>query len=212
MPKNNNFVSGGLIKVRNNIAEAAAKEGILTEKQTEEEEKSVPQAGNDNKSVNRDFKKALQKRQEEFTRIKRDIASRLTEKMTVIPVEQQELEKNQERLRNSLKKYEELSNRLENIDDSAWTPKNISAELGDAMRELENIRLEHVRQSTLDEQVNSRHKTLTEKRNDSLFHEINSLSFKQLFRLGFAFSFPAFIAILLGAIIIAASIFIAMKV
>ncbi|OGV32046.1 MAG: hypothetical protein A2020_14065 [Lentisphaerae bacterium GWF2_45_14] len=162
--------------------------------------------------IDSSLRKAHVKRREEFQRLKRDIDGKLTEILTGLPDEAEELRRRIELINESEILFRDLSEKASSLDDSEWEKSDdYSPALANAMKTLENIRLEIIRQgSKMDKFRNS--SARSEAGSESFLVELASLSFKQLFRMGLYFYLPLLaavgfcaVAIIAGALILAKS-------
>lgn len=148
------------------------------------------------------FRKALEKRREEFQRLKRDIDGKLTEVLARLPDEAEDLRMRIELVNESEILFKELSEKAASLDDSAFgNADEYSSSLADAMKTLENIRLEIIRQvSKMDKAGKGSAHHHAGHGGDSFMLELASLSFKQLFRLGLYFYLPLLAAVVFCAL------------
>jgi hypothetical protein len=162
--------------------------------------------------VDREYSKALLKRKKEFIHTRSDILKRITLNLEKLNPDITRYEK---QLKESKKIREKLSSHLESInsiDEKEWDRKNFSLDLANAMKKVENGRLElfTFQQKTdclLEDDVPGLENT-----RDSFVPELTSLSVGQIFKIGTGFFFPLIIGMLLTGIIISIAIFIAMGV
>lgn len=159
--------------------------------------KSIDTIAND-----RDWKKAVFRRWDEFKNIKRDIVVRLTERIANIPGEIDEMNSNVAELKNASERYKSLLEEVNALDDSTWNRHNFTSELASGMRKLENARIEFMMLSSRNSSKKENGTALIEKSGSSgnFIHELNSLSFKQYFKIGFAFFMPLILGVLLATI------------
>jgi hypothetical protein len=207
------FVSGSLHKIKDKISESTPnKESDPSEngaKQFVSETKTGLKPLND-----KNFKKALEKRRDEFMKVRRDVMGRLTQALAVIPDEMKSYELHIEESKSAENLFNKMLDELTALDDSGWDEENYSSELGDAMKKVEDMRLEFIRRSAkLDKlkkgaEVSSPQKGSSE----SSLIELTSLSFSQIFRMGFIFSLPLLFILLFAAALIAAAFYISMRV
>jgi hypothetical protein len=208
----NGFVGLELIKIRNRLSEAkdsGMRHPESAEPILEKTEGSLPPPPDSSKD--REWKKALERRWDEFRTIKRDFTGRITESLSSIPEEMRIARKQSEELQKALEKFASLLDELENIDDTKWSKDNFSSELGFAIRKVENVRLEYLR-ITAKTRALQREGTAAEgdpARN--LIPEIHSVSWAQGFRIGGVFFMPLIIGMLVSAMILAISIFLALR-
>lgn len=211
----NGFVGLELIKIRSRLSEA--KEKDLSVKQperadspVEKEEKTLPLPSDS--SNDREWRKALDRRWDEFRAIKRDFTGRITESLASLPEEIRIAKEQTEELQKALEKFASLLDEIERIDDTRWNRDNFSSELGAAIRKAENVRLEYLRISA---KLQALHREGNAAEGDSgrnLIPEINSVSWLQGFRIGGVFFMPLIIGMLVSALILAISIFLSMRI
>lgn len=166
-------------------------------------QKQKPQPAN---SFDQERKKALAKRLEEFRLLKKDVMSKIVEKLASIPEDIKISETRVEEMRKSLHSYTNLLDTINSIDENSWNEENLSSELASAMRKTENARLEHIKLSaklaTLEREIRAAEDE-TSSSQSSILPEITSLSFSQLFKLGFIFFLPLMLVLLISALIVA---------
>jgi hypothetical protein len=207
------FVSGSLHKIRDKISESASNPGEGGMENSDNKFVSETKTGLKPLS-DKNFKKALEKRRDEFVKVRRDVMGRLTQAIAVIPDVIKSYELHIEESKNVEDFFNKMLDELTALDDSNWDEENYSVELGNAMKKVEDMRLEYIRRSAkLDKlkkgaEVSSPQKTS----NDSALLELTSLSFGQIFRMGFIFSLPILFILIFGALLVAASFYISMRV
>ncbi len=208
----NGFVGLELIKMRNRLSEAkdsGIKYPDITDSSMEKTGETLPLPPDP--SRDREWKKALDRRWDEFRVIKRDFTGRITESLASLPEEIRIAKDQTAELQKALEKFASLLDDMGNIDDTKWNRDNFPSELGSAIKKVENVRLEYLR-------INARLQALQREGNaaegDSgrtLIPEIHSVSWAQGFRIGVVFSTPMIIGMIVSALIIAISIFLALR-
>jgi hypothetical protein len=150
----------------------------------------------------KEWKKAVFRRWDEFKILKRDVSSRLNEILASVPEEIRNSETKIRELKKSAEKLQKILEEIDQIDDSAWDRFNLSSELAYAMRKLENARMECLLFSSRfsDRRMQD---AAARPASDSFIHEILSISFGQAFRLGAAFFLPLIITIFAAALLLA---------
>ena len=154
--------------------------------------------------------KAFKNRHAEFVRHRRDLTARYTEAIVCFDEDAKrfkyyasEIDKLQILLQENLTTLEELGER-----EAAFAEN--SAELSDANRTAENYRLELIRQNARITKLIGGELGTVNNGGNSIIHEISSLSFKQLFRMGVGFFMPVSIAIIISAMILTLAILFSM--
>lgn len=206
------FVSGSLHKIRDKISESASNPGEGGMENSSKQFVSETKTGLKPLS-DKNFKKALEKRRDEFMKVRRDVMGRLTQAIAVIPDEIKSYELHIEESKSVENLFNKMLDELTALDDSNWDEDNYSSELGDAMKKVEDMRLEFIRRSAkLDKLKKGAEASAPQKvSGESFLIELTSLSFGQIFRLGFIFSLPLLLIIVIGALFVGASIFISMR-
>lgn len=211
----NGFVSSGLIKIRDRFSDSkhSGEEPLKDEKNQSGIENSlhdeIPQKPE--KESDREWRKSLQRRWDEFRLLKKDMTGKLSEILASVPEEIRIEEQRINELREALEKYASLLDSINTIDDSKWNSDNFSSDLGVAMKKLENARLEHIRLSAKLAVLQRESNAAESSSNLSFLPELNSLSLGQAFRLGMRFSLPLIFALILLAIILSAAIFLSLR-
>ena len=150
---------------------------------------------------------AVKRRSNEFVNARRDMMSRLTQSLATIPDDIETCDLKVKMLNKYKEIYEDLLVRIEPLDESAWSEDNYTAELGRAMKVIENTRLEYLSSNTrLEKILNGDEVAVAHQQ--ALIADLASLSFGQLFRMGIIFSLPIVIGMILAALIISISYFI----
>ena len=107
------------------------------------------------------------------------------------------------RLNSSVEKYSELLDTVKALDDSGWDRHTLTSELASALKKLENARLRFIMLSSA-MTVRGKSKTdnsVSSAPGKSFIHELNSLSFRQCCRMGFAFFLPLILGILFSVLL-----------
>lgn len=213
MWKKEEFISNSLPKFRGRLTDAAnqvlnaqlpsSTANNNNDKTLEQPKKPV---------ADESFKKALEKRRDEFRKTRRDVISRLTESLAMLPEDINNHKNMVEEIDKSQAAFEELLNSLNELDDQKWNQENLSAELGAAMKKVENSRLEFLSISAKLEKIRGTTSGLAEApKYDSFILELLSLSFKQLFTMGLYFFLPLIIAIVGTGFLLVLGMIAAMK-
>lgn len=204
MWKKKDYVTSGLHKIRERIP--AATNQVLNKN-----DDAAENAQQKKSPMDENLRKALEKRREEFLKSRRDITSRLTEALAVLPEDQLLYNSILEELEKSRKTFTELIEKLQAIDEGKWDPENFSADLAEAMKTTENSRLEYLRLSAKLERIKDNRKGETETKTGSFILELTSLSFRQLLRFGLIFYLPLIVSIFIAAFFIIAAIVFSMR-
>jgi len=159
----------------------------------------------------REWKKAIFKRWDEFKNIRHDILKRLTDAKVMIPQESEKAFLKIKELELASETIENLLEDVKNIDDSTWSRQDFTAELARAMRKLEHCRLEYmmtISKIEKHESVKTASIDSSSGNNNSVIHELSSLSFQQCFKLGLGFFMPLIIAVFFATLLWGAIYFI----
>ena len=200
------FVDSNLVKIRDRLSETVAEDKEIATPAQDQSGNSVssnPKNIRETTVANeRDWKKAVFRRWDEFKNTKKDIVTRLAERIAAIPREICDLDSHAAELKAASDKYKRLLEEVDTLDDSDWNRHNFTSELAAGMKKLENVRIEFMMLSSKSSSKQTP-ATLIEKSgySDSFIHELNSLSFKQCFRIGFAFFMPLILGIILATLI-----------
>lgn len=210
----NGFVSSGLIKIRDRFSDSKhSGEELLKDEQNQHGVESslhdVPQKPE--KESDRERRKSLQRRWDEFRLLKKDMTGKLSEILASVPEEIRIEEQRIDELRESLEKYASLLDSINTIDDSKWDSDNFSSDLGASMKKLENARLEHIRLSAKLAVLQRESNAAESSSGLSFLPELNSISLGQAFKLGMQFSLPLIFALILLAIILSTAIFLSLR-
>lgn len=208
------FVDNSLVKIRDKLS-SEINSGENTEDTPPQDEQrdvkvSSHRAGKEKDTKEssaianeRDWKKAVFKRWDEFKAVKKDIVNRLSERIASLPKEIDEMEVHTQELKQAGEKFQKLLDEINTLDDSHWNRHNFTSELSTGIRKLENARIEFMMQASKTSAPKSNGSKIREAAapSVSIIHELNSLSFKQCFRIGFAFFMPLILGMLLAALI-----------
>lgn len=208
------FVDANLVKIRDRLSEP--RNDVVKENGNPVQENSsnnsyrssassspAKNEQNNNNAVanERDWKKAVFRRWDEFKNTKKDIITRLAERIAVIPDEIRELESNTEELKKAEEKYIKLLADIEKLDDSEWNRHNFTSELAGGLKKLENARIEFLMMSSKSASRMAGINVIENKGSAGFIHELNSLSFKQCFRIGMFFFLPLIYGIIFAVIL-----------
>ncbi len=208
------YISDGLIHIRDRLKtyEKGNEHDASVLPQISEEQIAQEVRGETVKSTEPDkkFVRALKKRHEEYLKAKKDLHNKITEAMAALPEEQKKFKFYEEETANLYELCRKMSDEINELTEKDGQNEEDSAALADACRKIENSRLEFIRQNARYNKLMPHQSHASGGGAKNLLPEINSMTFLQLFRLGFAFSLPVATAIFLGAIIICVVIYFAM--
>jgi len=217
------YVTGRLHRISGQIAEASAAKRGGPGAQPDENVEALQQGAPSPEAVqpkaapvrSPEFEEALLKRNEEYSRLKRDVASRLSAHLAAIPPEAEAISKRYEELSSALERLQELMSGLEALSEPNPDDPDYSARLAEACRSVENARLEMIRITARVEKASAVSAGLKGgsgvQARDSIIPELNSLSFGQLLKFGLFLTLPIAVAIIAGGLVIAFSIYAAMR-
>lgn len=208
------FVDASLVKIRESL------QSSLDETETIQEQKrsnpSEPSPAREMKNStpknggmvipDKEWKKALFARWDEYRATRRDVLVRIRSRISRIPEELRDHETAMASLTTAEEKLNSILKELELLDDSRWNRSNFSTELGAAMKKVENARLECIMLENTGKGLPSVNHPSTPGgggRDVSFIYELTSISFTQAFKLGFGFFFSLTVAILLGTFLLA---------
>jgi len=205
----NKYVNPGLDKFRKPAEGNAAQ----ADKEPSESPRSAGSAATSPLSVtDKEWKKAVFRRWDEFRALRRDVLLKLNTELQSVPVQTTAAEKQLKALNLAENKLKHLIEQLEQIDDSTWERKTLNSELGVAMKNVENARMEWmlIRERISEQRTEQPAASSGLTQAASPVKDLLSLSFAQCFRLGLAFFLPLIIGIVLGACLLAIFNYLAM--
>ena len=193
------FITADLCRIKDQIAEAA--------RETTEKNSDDTAAANQPVSVfaglSEETAKALRERLRDYEYCRRDLQFRLHEFAASVARRKEDLSRNTASLTDVRTNLNSLSARLDQQQDPDEFSADFQLHLANNFKELDRIRIELIDiQSRLPEQK-------TEEAADSknsLFAELDSVSFGQLFRIGSALLMPLMLTILFCCLLLAAAI------
>ena len=215
MSSRKDYISDGLIHIRDRLKtyEKGNEHDTSTLPQISDEQIAQTERGEPVKSTEPDKKivSALRRRHDEYLKSRKDLHNKIVETMAVLPEEQKKFKFYEEETAAMHELCRKMSVEINELAEKDELSENDSALLGDACRKIENSRLEFIRQT-------ARYKKIMPHEDhsgggsakSSLLPDINSMTFLQIFRLGFVFSLPVAIALFLAALIISAVIYFSM--
>ena len=159
--------------------------------------------------LDKEFSKALSARKKEFVRIRSDIFKKIKASSENLPHEIKQSERWLAEAKQTKSKLNHLAETISRIDEKEWDKRDYSQDLADAMKQVENARLElftlQMKTDCLEEED-----TPGLEKHNSIIPELMSLSAWQLFKMGISFFLPLIIGLLLTGIIISIAILVAM--
>ena len=211
----NGFVGTELIKIRSRLSEATShgeQEAAGQKPAQQAPSHPVVPPPHQDTVVDKEWRKALERRWDEFRTGKRDFTGRLAESLSALPEEIRLAKEHAEQLQRAMEKYAHLLDEIESIDDSKWNKENFASELSTSMRRVEHIRLEYLRMTSKLQAI-QRESNAAEGRESGgpVIPEIYSVSWKQGFKIGLAFMMPLIITIAVAALVIAIAMLLAMR-
>jgi len=202
----NKFVDGKLVNIRGKLMEESKNSSDIVDLQKVEPIKRNRSLQSATASVNindKEWKKAVFQRWDEFKALRRDVLFKLNDIISAIPDDISSAEKRISELKNADLKLQLLVSEIDMLDDSSWDRHNLASELASAMKKVENARLECmiISAKLADKQSGAMQNVSTQ--SSSIIHEIQSLSFSQAFKLGLGFLFPLIIALIVSVLLLA---------
>jgi hypothetical protein len=214
------FVSGGLHRIRDKIAESTAshdKAVIEAAVQSSGAEPAPadppppPPAQPDSKE-SKELQKALDKRHDEFVKSKRDLIFRLSEALASLPEESDAHKSYASEIDKAVLMFKESLSGLETVKSPPGDSENYSAELAASLKAVEGRRLEFLKESARLAKLKSfASPGGGQSPVSSIIHEINSLSPRQLTRLGLWLMLPMALCFSILFVILAAVIAFSMR-
>jgi len=200
------YVSGQLHRISDHLSAAEKKEASLSGTVAETSDSKPTEPAAPLRPV--EPEPHIKARFEEMLRLKRDMTSRLTEHVCRFSSESHLLDLRRKELDDASGKLEELLKQIESAPIPEFSDPQFKSKLTDAIRMLENVRLEDIRVSAKI--------TVSAASAESVTKEENGLSFAsltggELFRKGFYFFLPLILIVLFSAILLSAAFFAAWK-
>ncbi len=209
----NKFIDGKLVNIRDKLMETSREndnspsdtDSALSYKKSERPSGSV-------RINDKEWKKAVFRRWDEFKALRRDVVLRLNDSLSSIPEDITSSEKRIVELKSAEDKLKKIVSAIEAIDDSGWDRHNLSSELASAMREIENARMDCMLiSSRFADKSSGVMQNVQSSSGTSSLHELNSLTFKQKFKFGLGFFFPLIIGIIVAVLIFSVIYFISLN-
>lgn len=216
------FVSGSLHRISGQISEAASRmhnppQEMETASNPDPEAQPAPKAEMESSTaapVRRDPPRnsaaphaAFKPRYEELLRMRRDLTGQLQEAEARLSAEYAALESRISEKNRKLAEIRSLLSRLESCRIPEWTDPDFQPAFHEALRTFENGRIELIRATVSVEQPSA-----DSGRNPAPELNLSSLTAGFLFRKGCAFFLPLILALLGGALFLAAAFVLAWKV
>ncbi len=208
------YISDGLIHIRDRLKtyEKGNEHDTSTLPQISDEQIARTERGEPEKSTepDRKFIRALRRRHDEYLKSRKDLHNKIIEAMAVLPEEQKKFKFYEEETAGMHELCRKMSEEINELAEKDEQSENDSAVLAEACRKIENARLEFIRQTARYKKIMPHEGHPGGGSKSSLLPDINSMTFLQIFRLGFVFSLPVAIALFLAALIISAVIYFSM--
>jgi len=186
--------------------EVESKQEILMDstliKEEEKEVSSIPKP-------DKKFIKALHAKKEDYLKTKDVVAKMLGDTFTQLEREITVMEQKKKMYSNSADSIKKLLEEISKINESKWNSDDFSLELSEAGRVVERARLENI---ILNEKLNLKKTKESSSVVKSGFSalDIVSLSFTQVFKLGFGLFLPLITGVIIAALIIAVTMLVSM--
>ena len=205
------FVMDNLHRISGQIAEAARK-GAPAPEDGESGPESAAGAQMEmprekpREKLSPETERALQLRHEEYKRFKSDLAARLTETEAEAAAASARYRKSADEFYAAEMKFAEALRKIEHLAEPDVHARDYQIRLAEACRTLELIRLEMIAQKGRLEYPDAGTAQRGGKSEINLFSDMASISFSQLFRIGFGIGLPLLIVLLVSSILIGAII------
>ena len=195
------FISSSLIKIKDKLPDGGERDASDLSVEAGAEPTPNSRRG-DGEFYQREHRKALQKRVEEFRLLKKDLAGKITEKLASIPEDIRISETRISELRSAVEKYASILDTIQSLDEFSWHEDNLSLEVGRSMKKAENIRLEFIRISSKISSLQRESEAAENSAQASFMPEIRSLTFAQVLKFGFIISIPVILTLIAASFII----------
>ncbi|MBO4630755.1 MAG: hypothetical protein J5858_02415 [Lentisphaeria bacterium] len=196
------FVTAGLCRIKDQIAEAArnsAEQSVETPKETAEPGHPVSVFA----SLPEETRKALQARRQEYEQNRRDLLFRFHEFAAKVSRLEAETSQNSDAVLRVKSNLDTLLLQLNQQQEPDEFSADFQIRLSDNFRELDHLRLELIQ---LQSGIPEPNIPGPRSQEGNLFSELDSVSFSQIFRVGTALFMPLIIGIILCTMIIALAI------
>ncbi|MBO4647497.1 MAG: hypothetical protein J5806_05025 [Lentisphaeria bacterium] len=197
MIRREGFVTAGLCKIKDQIAEAAKNPAAGKTAEIADEASAKPVSFLE--SLPEETRKAILARQQEIEQFRRDLLFRLHETAAKTAQTESDSRKRADSLLALKNQLDALMDQLERQQEPDEFSPDFQIQLSDNFRKLEKMRLELIEiQAAMPESSapEAREKT-------NLLADLDSVTFGQLFRLGWAFFLPLILTVLLGLLLLA---------
>ena len=197
MIRREGFVTAGLCKIKDQIAEAA--KNPAAEKTAETSPEAPAEPVSVLASLPEETRKAVLARRQEIEQFRRDLRFRLHETAAKTAQAEADSRKQADTLLALKNQLDSLTNQLEGQQEPDEFSQDFQIRLSESFRELEKIRLALIEiQAVMPEnpapEVKGKNNPLA---------DLDSVTFGQLFRLGYAFFLPLILTVLLGLLLLA---------
>ena len=197
MIRREGFVTAGLCKVKDQIAEAARNPAAGKTEETGGEAPAKPVSILE--SLPEETRKAILARRLEIEQFRRDLRFRLHESAVKTAQTEADSRKRADTLLALKNQLDVLTNQLEKQQEPDEFSQDYQIRLSESFRELEKIRLE-----LIDIEAAMPESSAPETRGQTnLLADLDSVTFGQLFRLGWAFFLPLILTVSLGVLVLA---------
>ena len=197
----NGFISSSLIRIKDKLPDGGERDVPDFSGEAEAASSASSRRG-DGEFYQKEHRKALQKRVEEFRLLKKDLAGKITEKLASIPEDIRISETRISELRLAVEKYASLLDTIQSLDESSWHDDNLSLEIGRSMKKAENTRLEFIRISSKISALQRESEAAENSAQTSFMPEIRSLTFVQMMKFGLFVSIPMILTLIAASFII----------
>lgn len=200
------YVTEGLLRIKEQIAEAAKKSSETEIVPSPAETQVVPP----HELLSPETREALRKRHDEFTRFRRDVLFKVHELLSVSSDAVETARKQSEDSALLESQLKELLARLEELDEPDTASADYQMRLSEACRSLERLRLDLIPLQTPLE--NKPEVSAGSVSRQNLFAELDSVSFWQILRVGLYLSLPLLLILLIFGILLSAVIIMTFRV
>lgn len=204
------FITPGLCRIREQIADAARKANEKNSGQNSEtavSNDSAPQQPVSSlANLPQETRQAWLARRDEFLRFRKEMRIRLHELAAECSRRNEAAEKNETEIKDAGQQLAALLERLEQQTEPDEFSPDFQVRLSDVCRELDHMRLELIPLQNLLSADSRSAGSPGNASPASLFAELDSVSFGQLFRIGAALALPLILTLLFCALLLCAAI------